>query len=409
MVYFKVLLNDKRLKSDNIYPVVIRVTHNRNNTTFNTGIRVPISMWDSSSSTVKRTHPNSLPYNKTISEFNSKLQNAAYKLISNANFSFDTLKLELNGDSRLTKPIQKTTFKSFGEQLIKTMLELNQAGNAIIYRTAVNKLIGYTHNPDLQFTEITYTLLNGFHTSLLKAGLKVNSISNYFRTLRAIYNKAIKEKLVDRACYPFLDISVKTERTAKRSLSLYELTSLSKLKLTVGSQESKAIGFFLLSFSLRGASFTDLAYLKPENISKGYLTYKRRKTGKELKIKLEPATNKWLNQLKHTNNKYLLPVLPMNIVEDSLDAKKVIFQWIKTSNKYLNRLGKACNIEEEITTYVSRHTWATIAKRLGFSNEMIAEAMGHEYGNKITNIYLDDFDQSIIDDMNEQVLKSLNL
>ena len=34
-------------------------------------------------------------------------------------------------------------------------------------------------------------------------------------------------------------------------------------------------------------------------------------------------------------------------------------------------------------------TWATKAKRLGYSNEMIAEALNHEYGNKITNIYLD--------------------
>lgn len=47
---------------------------------------------------------------------------------------------------------------------------------------------------------------------------------------------------------------------------------------------------------------------------------------------------------------------------------------------------------ENLTTYVSRHTWATTAKRLGYSNELIAEALGHEYGNKITNIYLDSFD-----------------
>lgn len=62
---------------------------------------------------------------------------------------------------------------------------------------------------------------------------------------------------------------------------------------------------------------------------------------------------------------------------------------------------------EELTTYVARHSWATTAKRMGYSNELIAEALGHEYGNKITNIYLDNFEQSVIDEVNEKVLESL--
>jgi integrase/recombinase XerD len=57
MVYFKVLLNDKRQKADNIYPIVVRVTFNRNNTTFNTGIRVKNNLWDEPSAKVKHQHP----------------------------------------------------------------------------------------------------------------------------------------------------------------------------------------------------------------------------------------------------------------------------------------------------------------------------------------------------------------
>jgi integrase len=57
-----------------------------------------------------------------------------------------------------------------------------------------------------------------------------------------------------------------------------------------------------------------------------------------------------------------------------------------------------------ITTYTSRHAFATIAKRLGYSNELIAEALGHEYGNKITNIYLDAFDTNKIDGMHYDVI-----
>jgi integrase len=60
-----------------------------------------------------------------------------------------------------------------------------------------------------------------------------------------------------------------------------------------------------------------------------------------------------------------------------------------------------------ITTYVFRYTYANIAKQLGYSKDLIAEALGHEYGNKITGIYLEHFDQSIIDEMNLCVCNSL--
>lgn len=72
MVYFKLLLNDKRLKSDNIYPIVVRVTYNRNNTTFTTGIRVNANQWDDKAFKIKHTHSNAQTLNKTISDFYNK-------------------------------------------------------------------------------------------------------------------------------------------------------------------------------------------------------------------------------------------------------------------------------------------------------------------------------------------------
>ncbi|WP_394368115.1 Arm DNA-binding domain-containing protein [Mucilaginibacter rigui] len=113
------LLNDKRQKSDDIYPVVVRVTHNRNNTTFNTGIRVKSTMWDSSSLSIKGSHRDAQPYNKTISEFYSKIQNEAYKLINDESFSFEHLKAALSNETTSVSSIKKTTFKAYGEQLVE--------------------------------------------------------------------------------------------------------------------------------------------------------------------------------------------------------------------------------------------------------------------------------------------------
>ncbi|MBT8319904.1 MAG: hypothetical protein KJP01_07225, partial [Gramella sp.] len=111
-----------------------------------------------------------------------------------------------------------------------------------------------------------------------------------------------------------------------------------------------------------------------------------------------------INLLHQEDRSYLLPVLPDHIVEDSLEAKRIISQWIKTTNKYLKRLSLELQCDNGITTYTSRHSFATIAKHLGYSNELIAEALGHEYGNRITNIYLDAFDTEALDDMHRNVI-----
>ena len=406
MVFFKLLLNDKRPKTDNIYPVVVRVTYNRKNTTFNTGIRVKKDNWDKNSCKVKHSDKNAQSLNKTISDYFAKVQKAALRLVDDGNFSFDTLKNVLENKAKPAKAVmQESTFKEFAERLISDLLAINKAGNAIIYRTATNKLLAYAIEPKLKFIDINYSLLEGFKNQLIKDGLKPNSISNYFRTLRAIYNKAIKAKLIDRSHYPFLDVTVKTERTAKRAITIMDMQRIYQTSYKPNTGKWNARNYFLLSFCLRGLSFTDLAYLTNDNVKNGRIIYKRRKTRSQLNIRLEVLANEIIQEYIGRNNKYLMPVLPENIVEDSLNSKAIIYQWIKTTNKWLRRIATDCSIESDITTYVTRHSWATISKSLGYSNELIAEGLGHEYGNKITNIYLDSFDQSVIDEANERIIK----
>ena len=72
-------------------------------------------------------------------------------------------------------------------------------------------------------------------------------------------------------------------------------------------------------------------------------------------------------------------------------------------NKQIKKLGRILNIDGLNSTYVQRHSYATACKNLGYSNELIAEALGHGYGNAITSIYLDSFDKEKIDAMNETI------
>lgn len=400
MVYYKLILDTRRAKSDGLYPIFVRITYNKTNTTITTGVRVREEHWDANKQLVTRLNENFQKLNQSISEIYLKVQKAILKLQDENEFTIEELKSLISD-----KPVLKArtiTFKEFSEQLIRELHQVNKTGNALIYQTASNRLRNYANNEKLNFKDINYTFLEGFKRQLITEGVRQNSISNYLRTIRAIYNRAIKAKIIDRVHYPFMEVTIKTERTAKRAILINDIQRLYKLELRESSPEWHARNYFFLSFSLMGISFSDMAYLKPSNIVQGRLIYRRRKTHKDYSIKLTSLAEAIID--RYSNAKYLLPILPSNITEDSLLAKKLIRQWIKTTNRWMNKLGESCDLSEPLTTYVARHTWATTAKRLGYSNELIAEAMGHEYGNKITNIYLDSFDQTVIDELNEKLI-----
>jgi integrase/recombinase XerD len=405
MVTYKLALDERRAKQDGTFPLVVRVTFNRKVNAYQTGIYLKSEHWDKNTLQVTKASNNSLALSSKATEFYVKIQKAILKIESVSPFTFEALK-DILYPTVIKKERQKS-FREYAEMVMADMRKVKRTGGALVYLTAVNRLIDYCGNQDILFSEIDYTFLDGFKNKLFEQGLKKNSVGNYFRSIRALYNKAIKAKIISRDLYPFHDIPIKTEKTAKRAIKIEELRKLYMEPKQNYSQEWHAANYLFLSFTLRGISFTDMAYLKESNIKNGCMAYRRRKTQKLYTIKLHPVAVLILNHYKDSASGYLLPIFPKGMVEDSEESKKITRQWIKTTNKYLNRIATQCGVIANITTYVIRHTWATIAKRLGYSNEMIAEGMGHEYGNKITNIYLDEFDTELIDSMNDMVIISV--
>jgi integrase/recombinase XerD len=399
MANIKTHLDLRRAKSDGKFNIIFRITDHKKVYTINSGISLPQHYWDERKGQVDKTHPNAKLLNIKLSKHYFKIEQAVLSL--DDEFSIDKLKAILSGKPQVEAP---ETFQVFADKIIQQMMEANRMGNALVYQTAVNRLIAYC-GKDVSFEELNYKLLDQFSHHLTTSGLKINSVSNYFRSIRAIYNKAIKMKVVDRSFYPFHDVSIKSEKTAKRAVLKEDILALIKLPLDENSATKMALNYFMLSFYLRGISFTDLAYLKQSNIIDGRIEYKRRKTHKNYSVKLFPIAENIMNQMHASKSDYLLPIIPIGVTEDSVRAKRIIHQWIKTTNKYLKRLSAEVGLCSPATTYTSRHSFGTIAKRLGYSNELIAEALGHEYGNKITNIYLDTFDTEVLDSMHKHVIQ----
>lgn len=398
MASVKLLLDTRRAKSNGTFNIIFRVTDFKKVYTINSGVSLQQFFWNEKKLEVDKSHPNSKLLNIKLSQHYFKIEQVLLSL--DDEFSIEKLKEILSGKP---KNDISNTFQVFADKVIQQMMEANRTGNAIVYKTAVNRMISYCGR-DISFQELNYELLDQFSHHLITSGLKQNSVSNYFRSIRAIYNKAIKMKLVDRSFYPFHDFSIKSEKTAKRAILRDDIIALKQIPLETNSTAFKSLNYFMLSFYLRGISFTDLAYLTSNNLVDGRIVYKRRKTHKNYSIKLFPEAQSLFQQYNIDRNKYLLPILPNDVLEDSLETKKIIRQFIKTTNKYLKRLSIEAGLSSTVTTYTSRHSFATIAKRLGYSNELIAEALGHEHGNKITNIYLDTFDTDVLDAMHKHVI-----
>ena len=76
---------------------------------------------------------------------------------------------------------------------------------------------------------------------------------------------------------------------------------------------------------------------------------------------------------------------------------------IKQVNSNMKVIGKELEIETPITTYVARHTYATVLKRSGVSTSIISNALGHE-SESITQTYLDNFGTDVFFEANKHLL-----
>jgi site-specific recombinase XerD len=217
------------------------------------------------------------------------------------------------------------------------------------------------------------------------------------RILRAVYNKAAERGLTTQN-NPFRQVYTGIEKTVKRAIDEQTIKKLNQLPLSPSSLLF-ARDMFMLSIYTRGMAFVDMANLKKSDIRDGYLTYSRLKTGQRLNIKMEPCMKTIVERYAHrtAGSDYLLPIM---IESKSYNSA------LRVQNSRLQSISTILGLETPISTYVARHSWASLAKRNGVSLQVISESMGHDNENT-TRIYLASLDRSVIDDANAMLLSKI--
>ena len=400
MPTYKVILDKRRQLKNGSYPLIIRIFNGNEHSAINLNTRLMENEFDCNTQRVIANHPCCKLINQKIQKTLLEIQQTILRLeIDDEVMTSNIIK------SKVVKPKPKLSFTQFGDTLIEQMETVGRVGNASSYRCALAALKTYSGMSEIQFKEFSYGLLCLIENNMLSAGIKRNSIAAYNRAVRAIFNRAINEELVDFKFYPYRKFKIKGETTAKRNISREQIKAIAEMQLIPGSQLWHSRNYFMLSFNLRGMSFGDMASIKPENIFEGRLVYRRKKTHKLYDIKLTEAAQKIIIAYHKPSARYILPLLGDHILPKTISERAAVQQAVKVCNKYLERIAQELNLPAKVTTYFARHSWATIAKRMGYSKELISESLGHSFGNKITESYLDSFDQEVIDGMNEEVCK----
>ena len=300
------------------------------------------------------------------------------------------------------KQTSTQSFFNFMDSVIGQLKRLNRERTSETYMSALSSFMRFRLNKDVQLDDMDEDLIMEYEAWLKMNGVSLNTISFYMRILRATYNRAVEKGLTVQK-YPFKHVYTGMDKTRKRAISLKDIRRIKELDLTGKPHWELARDMFLFSFYTRGMSFIDMAYLKKSNLKNGILSYRRHKTGQQLHIRWEYCMEKIVvRYAAGCSSEYLLPIL-------KLPSKKLRSQYKSTLfriNKYLKEIAKLCGIATPLTMYVSRHSWASIAKSKNIPISVISEGMGHD-SEETTRIYLASLDGSVIDKANSLILKDL--
>ena len=286
------------------------------------------------------------------------------------------------------KVVSKSTLLS--AYFDKVLATISKIRTRAAYKNTISAITAYCDYDSLYIEEIDKEWVDNFVQHLRAKGLKTNSIISYLAPLRKVYKAAYDNGIVSS---PFPRCSMKRETTRKRSIYIEQLRLLYNIKLS-GTEEKYRDLFFIIFF-LVGINMADLFNIK--SVDNGRIQYKRRKTGRDYDIKVEPEAQELID--KYRGKQHLLSFF---------DGKPEGFCHHIGSylSIYMRQIASRLGIDIPITAYWARHSWASLAIELDIPMEVVSYALGHSFGNQTTAIYIK-FNQKKVDKANRKVIDYL--
>ena len=394
----KVLCYKLKTLSNGEHPLMVCVCKDGKRKYQSLGISIKAEQWDFKSNLPKTKCPNRDRIILLINERINEIQKAALdKRIAGKNFTATTL---------IESTTNNTINKTVGEYYltyIQNLKKENRIRYTGMFEVSYSSFIKFNKHLDIPFSDIDATWLKRYELWMKEQNLSVSTISTRIRHLRAVFNLAIAEHSIKNDCYPFHSYKVSKlyKQTAKRAISKKEVLKIMQYQGDT-PMECLAIDVFVFSYLNAGINFIDIAKLKRSNIVESQLIYNREKTKKLINVPIQQKAMEIIAKYENDKSPYLFPILtPFHKTEIQIANR--LHKVLAKINKHLKEIGKKLKLPIPLTTYVARHSYATVLKRAGVSTSIISESLGHG-SEKITQVYLDSFDNSQINDAMKNLL-----
>lgn len=391
-----VLCYRSKTLSNGEHPLMVCVCKDRKRKYQSLGISIHPSHWD-----FKRNEPNESCPNRD--EIRMLIQQKLFELqktilsnrIEGKEFTASSLLKPKVASLSLHNNVEECF--NYYVRLLKEQGRLRYAG---MYEVSLNSFKKYAGSLDIPFSDIDVTWLKKYEAWMLQQGLAVNTIGTRVRHLRTVFNMAIEQHVIDKDCYPFhaYKVSKISQSPPKRAMTKTDVQKILAYQPKT-DMESLAIALFTFSYFTAGINFIDMAMLKQENIVDGKLCYTRAKTKKQIIIPMQDEAKEIITlfSVGSTNKSdYIFPIFSAYHKSEVQKANR-LHKVLAKVNKALKQIGKELGLPIKLTTYVARHSFATVLKRAGVSTSLISESLGHS-SEKITQTYLDSFGNTQIDE-----------
>lgn len=309
-------------------------------------------------------------------------------LVERGTFSFSNL------NNMLGKNIGGTLNEMISAK-IKELENEEKFGTSAFYKGTLSLLKRYIKH-DVPIKEVTVEWLNGLEKFILKTANQTTVAMN-MRNIRATMNIAKQVGVIRESDYPFGrgKYQIKESSGKKKALNKKQLKAIAKY--SDGSMTTEFYrDLWLFIYFCNGLNVADLISLKFSDIQNGEISFIRKKTKdrtrdvKRIYAAITPEMysiiNKWGNDPKKSI--YIFPFLKPG--DSAWEHEKKKKNLTKLINKRMKMIGEKLNLGK-ITTYVARHTYATVLRNEGVPISIISPMLGHS-SVTTTEIYLADLE-----------------
>ena len=386
-------------------PIMLRIAKDGKRTMRSLGVSVNPAYWDFNKNEPKPNCPNKNLINKIILKTRLEFQE---KLLEKKAHEEEFTASSLIHEEK--EEIKAKTVEEFYTSLIEELKERGQIGTSYAYKGSYRVLKQFNKKKKLNFTfsHIDVSFCKKFEDWMRAKGNKDTTISFQLRTLRATFNRAIEAKIVAKDKNPFTEykLSHLNTKTMKRALSKSDIKKIMQADCTDKTPiRQLAQDLFAFSYLCGGISFIDIANLTPKNIIDNRLIYQRQKTHGGINLQLSDEAKRIICKYSdyQLSAGYLFPILHHKRHITPMQKMNRTHKICHDINQELRTFGKELNITTDVTTYVARHSFATVLKKSGVNIGIISQALGHQ-DIKTTQIYLSKFDNEQVDEAMKNLL-----